>query len=117
MLYTPKACQNIESAKTIYREKLDEEEQSLYLKMDDEQIQEMKEFFDNFKNLIQDTYTLNGNKKVVLIGHSMGNTNVLYFLNQQPQKWKDQYVAKFVSLAGPYGGAAKTLRLVASGTK
>ena len=46
LLNTPKACNNIESAKSIYREKLDEEEQGLYLKMDDEQIQEMKEFFD-----------------------------------------------------------------------
>ena len=45
----------------------------------------------------------------------MGNPMILYFLNQKPQSWKDQYIKSFISMSGPYGGAAKTLRLMASG--
>lgn len=52
---------------------------------------------------------------VYLLGHSMGCHNVLFFLNQQPQAWKDKYIRGFISLGAPWGGAVKTLRVLASG--
>lgn len=67
--------------------------------------------------LIETTYAKNKNQKVVLIAHSMGNPTILYVLNHQSQSWKDKYIHAHIALAGPWGGAAKTLRLMASGKK
>lgn len=52
---------------------------------------------------------------VYLLGHSMGCHYVLYFLNHQPQAWKDKYIRGFISLGAPWGGAVKVLRVLASG--
>lgn len=52
---------------------------------------------------------------VYLLGHSMGCHYVLYFLNHQPQAWKDKYIRGFISLGAPWGGAVKTLRVLSSG--
>lgn len=37
---------------------------------------------------------------------------MLYFLNRQPQQWKDTYVKSFVTLAGPWGGAVKGTKVL-----
>ncbi|VDI60210.1 lysophospholipase III [Mytilus galloprovincialis] len=75
---------------------------------------EFADFFKNFKALIEETYTLNNNTKVVLLGHSMGNPTTLYFLNHQPQAWKDKFIQSFISLAGVWGGSVKSLILLAT---
>lgn len=59
-----------------------------------------------------DTYQ----QPVQLLGHSLGCHYVLYFLNQQTQAWKDKYIKGFLSLAAPWGGAIKVLRVMSSGT-
>ena len=47
-MLSPQALINIDTAKSIFREKLTEEEQKLYVRMPDIQLEEMKEFFDLF---------------------------------------------------------------------
>lgn len=76
---------------------------------------EQGEYFKKFRQLIEDTYTLNGNTSVVLLGHSMGCTMSLYFLNHMTAAWKAKYIRSFISLAGPWGGAVKAIRLMISG--
>jgi len=76
---------------------------------------EMGYFIDGLKRLVEETYEMNNKNRVVLIGHSMGNPYILYMLNKQSQKWKDKYVQSFISLASPWGGAVKPIRLMVSG--
>lgn len=75
---------------------------------------ENKDYFLALQHMIEEMAHKAGGP-VVLIAHSMGNMYTLYFLNQQPQAWKDRYIKAFISLGAPWGGVAKTLRVLASG--
>ncbi|KAI7812127.1 Pla2g15 protein, partial [Triplophysa rosa] len=75
---------------------------------------ENKEYFLQLQHMIEEMAEKAGGP-VVLIAHSMGNMYTLYFLNHQPQAWKDRYIKAFVSLGPPWAGVAKTLRVMATG--
>ncbi|KAJ8252158.1 hypothetical protein COCON_G00214700 [Conger conger] len=75
---------------------------------------ENKPYFLALQKMIEDMAHKAGSP-VVLIAHSMGNMYTLYFLSQQPQSWKDRYIKAFISLGAPWGGVAKTLRVMTSG--
>ncbi|KAG5839776.1 hypothetical protein ANANG_G00208550 [Anguilla anguilla] len=72
------------------------------------------EYFSRLKKLVEEMYE-EYQHPVYLLGHSMGCNYILYFLNHQPQAWKDRYIRSFISLGAPWGGAVKTLRVLASG--
>lgn len=76
----------------------------------------MQDFFAKMKALVEDTYTRTNGQKVVFITHSMGSPNTLYFLNQQPQAWKDKHIKSWVSLAGCWAGTVKALKVYIQGT-
>ena len=64
----------------------------------------LSSFNDNLKYLIELTYMKNMNKSVYLISHSTGGSMTLFFLSQQTQSWKDQYVNSWISLSGNLAG-------------
>ncbi|CAG9768922.1 unnamed protein product [Ceutorhynchus assimilis] len=76
---------------------------------------ENQDYFIRLKKLIEDTYEENNQTSVMLIVHSMGGPMSLYFLNQQPQSWKDKYVKRLVALSGAWGGSIKALKVYAMG--
>lgn len=76
---------------------------------------ELDDFYKNFKSLVEETYTINGGRKVMIVCHSLGCPTMLYFLNRQKFYWKNKYVKSFVTLAGAWGGAVKALKAYASG--
>lgn len=75
---------------------------------------ENAEYLSRLKGLVEEMY-YQYQQPVFLLGHSMGCHYVLYFLNHQPQAWKDKYIRGFISLAAPWAGAVKPLRVLASG--
>ncbi|XP_078400248.1 phosphatidylcholine-sterol acyltransferase [Cetorhinus maximus] len=75
---------------------------------------EQEEYFDKLKKLIEEMHRAYS-KPVYLLGHSMGNLYILYFLKQQPQEWKDKFIHGFISLGAPWGGTVKSLAVLASG--
>jgi len=77
---------------------------------------ENKEFFLELQKMVEDMAEKTGGP-VVIIAHSMGNMYTLYFLNHQPQAWKDRYIKSYISLGAPWAGVAKTLRVIISGKR
>lgn len=75
-----------------------------------------EEFLGNFTKLIEHIYELNGQQKVVLIAHSMGNMFTYAMLKRQSTEWKDKYVDCHVSMSGPYLGATKAMKALISGS-
>ncbi|KAK2724865.1 hypothetical protein QYM36_001365 [Artemia franciscana] len=72
------------------------------------------DLFSNLKNIIEETADRTG-KPVVIVAHSMGAPNSLYFLNKQTSGWKKKYIKSLVTLAGCWGGTVKALKVFAQG--
>ncbi|KAF6214998.1 hypothetical protein GE061_009746 [Apolygus lucorum] len=71
---------------------------------------ELQVYFEKLKDLVEYTYKINGNKRVVFVTHSYGGTLSVSFLRAQTQKWKDKYMKSMISLAGVLGGTATPLK-------
>lgn len=76
---------------------------------------ENQEFFTKLKDLVEETYRMNGQVPVTLLAHSMGGPMSLIFLQRQPQKWKDKYINCLITLAAVWGGSVKALKVFAIG--
>ena len=65
---------------------------------------------------MEKTYANGGNKRVVIVVHSMGAPVTLYFLTEiVDQEWKDKYLKAFVTVSGVWRGAANALKAPVSG--
>ena len=75
-----------------------------------------QEYFDNLKALIENTYIKSNKTSVVLVSHSLGCPYTHHFLNKMSQDWKDTHIKVWVTISGAWAGAAKLMRIYASGT-
>ncbi|KAJ6666108.1 hypothetical protein lerEdw1_001012 [Lerista edwardsae] len=75
---------------------------------------EQEDYFQKLKALVEEMHDAY-QKRVFLLGHSLGNLHLLYFLLQQPQAWKDRFLRGFISLGAPWGGSVKAMKVLASG--
>ena len=73
------------------------------------------EYFAKLKKLIETTFAENKNKRILLVSQSMGCPYSLLFLYRQTQEWKNKYIASWITISGPWGGAVKSLRAYISG--
>lgn len=78
-------------------------------------IDENKDWFKQLRSLTEYAYNLNGNVGITYIIHSMGGKMILYFLQQMPQEWKDQYVKQVITLSVPWGGSVQSLQAISVG--
>ena len=78
-------------------------------------LDEHEKFFAKLKHLVEKAYKNNQNIPVTLLGHSMGGRMALVFLQMQTQEWKDKHIKSFVSLATPWGGSFRTIKMFISG--
>jgi len=60
---------------------------------------------------VETTYEANGQKKVILLCHSMGSIMMLHLLQNKPQAWKDKYIRALVTLSGVWGGTVRALKV------
>ncbi|KAH0953681.1 hypothetical protein HN011_005543 [Eciton burchellii] len=76
---------------------------------------ENEEFFVKLKNLVEETYSMNGNISVTLLAHSMGGPMTLIMLQRQSQKWKDKYINNLITLSAVWAGSVKAVKVFAIG--
>lgn len=76
---------------------------------------ELDDYYKDLTTLIECTFADNNNTKVVVISHSLGSLVILYYLNHRSQEWKDKYIRSFITMAAPWGGSVKAMKLIASG--
>ena len=68
------------------------------------------------RNLVEVTYTMNGNASVHLLSHSLGGpyTN-LFLVSYVSTAWKAQYIASHIQLSSPIMGSVPAIEGILSG--
>jgi hypothetical protein len=84
------------------------------------------EYFSALKMMIEHSYTINNNQKVILLTHSLGCSVTKRFLSeyipiffnnnlQKIKEWKDKYIKIWIPINPPFGGSPKAFRTSLSG--
>ncbi|CAG0914669.1 unnamed protein product [Notodromas monacha] len=76
---------------------------------------ELEEFFQKFRQLVEDAFQASNGCKVVLVAHSYGGPLMLYFFSTVSQEWKNTYVGALISLSAAWAGCVKPIKAVAAG--
>jgi hypothetical protein len=75
----------------------------------------LNDLFSKMRILIEKTNDIT-KKPAVIVAHSIGCLVMYLFLVDYVSKeWKDRYIDKFISIAGPYGGCSISLKTILSG--
>ena len=72
-------------------------------------------YFDRLRQLVEETRKLNGQRRVVLVTHSMGGPTAYAFLRTMSAPWKATHIAALIALSPPFGGALSTMKALVSG--
>lgn len=72
-------------------------------------------YFSALEALIVATSAQHAGQPVVLVSHSLGCLQAHAFLRSRSEAWRARYIARWIAIAGPYGGTNSLLRLHASG--
>ncbi|RWS07185.1 hypothetical protein B4U79_16150 [Dinothrombium tinctorium] len=59
--------------------------------------------------MIENLYEKNGQRPVILVGHSMGGNIAYLFLLQKSLEWKNKYIRCMLTIGTPWGGGFKYL--------
>lgn len=71
---------------------------------------EKKGFFDDLQGLIEKAYTYTANKKVTILGYSLGGMMISQYLGRVAKKeFVDKYIRSAIFLAPAFGGSGETL--------
>ena len=65
--------------------------------------------FTQIKEMIETSYSNNGNTPVVALCHSMGCPILHKFFVSQTKEWKDLYISQFINICAPFAGAGNSL--------
>jgi alpha-beta hydrolase superfamily lysophospholipase len=97
----------------------------------------MEEYYSDLQFLIERTFNLT-NRRVFLLGHSMGNIVINRFLRDKVtsvsinfpfflkwlnleyfnlKEWQKQHLQGTINVAAPYGGATKLMQMMYKGKK
>lgn len=74
----------------------------------------LQSYFNSIKNLVEKLMSQYLNK-VIFIGHDLGAVLANLFLVQSSNSWKNEYINKFISINGSFGGCPKALRVLLNG--
>eukprot|EP00475_Leptophrys_vorax_P021427 TRINITY_DN2916_c0_g1_i1.p1 TRINITY_DN2916_c0_g1~~TRINITY_DN2916_c0_g1_i1.p1 ORF type:complete len:259 (-),score=60.90 TRINITY_DN2916_c0_g1_i1:172-948(-) len=72
-------------------------------------------YFDKLQHLVQETFRINGNQKVIILAHSMGGSITTHFLNLMSAEWRSTHIKAFVPVGSPFGGCSFPVRALISG--
>lgn len=88
------------------------------------ELERRDKYFTNTMKLVEQLYKKSGNRKVVLLCHSMGCKTGHYLLNfvlqqlgKNGQAWIDKHVHSYVPVGAPHLGAQKSIRGIIDGDK
>lgn len=69
----------------------------------------------DFQALIEETFSLNNNTPVVVVGFSQGALVTLELLARMNDSWKMNYIKSLITVSAPFGGTVLSIPAIISG--